>query len=117
MTRNGMTRKGPPVIRTALLMAGLLASLTLVVWRQSHALRMMRDMDTVRQERILEESRRAALAGRVEQLESRARVSSAARAQLGMRVPTGAELVILPLGGSPPATLASTVPGKLSGEG
>ncbi|HUE76539.1 MAG TPA: hypothetical protein VMM83_01230 [Longimicrobiales bacterium] len=102
-------RKGPPVIRTALLMVGLLASLTLVVWRQSRALEVLGAMDTVRQERVVEEARRSSLSRRVEQLESRARVSVAARDRLGMRVPTGSELVILPLAEpSTPTALAAT---------
>lgn len=100
-------RRGPPVIRTVLLLAGLLASLTLVVWRQSTALEMLRGLDAVRQERLVEEARRAALSRRVEELESRARVSVAARERLGMRVPTGAELVILPMAEPSVATFAA----------
>lgn len=109
MRKRTRVRKGPPVIRTALLMAGLLASLTLVVWRQSRALEVLRAMDAVRQERVVEEARRSSLSRRVEQLESRTRVSVAARDRLGMRVPTGSELVILPLMEPPmPTTLAAT---------
>ena len=114
-------RKGPPVIRMALLFALLLGSLTLVVWRQSHALAVLRELDAVRRERVVEEARRAALVRRVEQLESRARVSEAAGSRLGMRLPTGEEIVILPLGEPAPAALASvggSVPAKVrSGEG
>lgn len=108
-------RKGPPVIRLALLFALLLGSLTLVVWRQSQALAVLRELDGVRKERVLEEARRAALVRRVEQLESRARVSEAARARLGMRLPTGEEIVILPLGEPTPAALASAEPGRQRG--
>lgn len=114
-TRTG--RKGPPVIRAALLLAGLLGSLTLVVWRQSVALEMLRDLDAVRQERIVEEARRASLARRIEELESRGRVSAAARDRLGMRVPTGGELVILPLVEPSRATYAAAEPRPESGEG
>ena len=111
-------RRGPPVIRTVLLLTGLLASLTLVVWRQSRALEMLRGLDAVRQERIVEEARRASLSRRVEELESRARVSVAARERLGMRVPTGAELVILPLATPAAATFAAAPkPGPEGGEG
>lgn len=117
MKRNGRGRKGPPVIRAALLMAALLASLTLVVWRQSRALAVLREIDAVRQERVLEEARRASLARRVEELESRARVAAAARDRFGMRVPSGAELVILPLAGPTTATLASTPERGERGEG
>lgn len=90
-------RKGPPVIRMALLFVVLLASLTLVVWRQSRALEGLRRLEAVRAERVVEEARRAALVRRVEEMESRSRVSSAARQRLGMRLPTGEEIVILPL--------------------
>ena len=112
MSRRSTGRKGPPVIRAALLLAGLLASLTLVVWRQSHALSVLREMDAVHQQRIVEEARRASLARRVEELESRARVSVAARERLGMRVPTGGELVILPMTAPAPATYAAAADGS-----
>lgn len=98
-------RKGTPVIRTALLFAVLLASLTLVVWRQSRALEVLRQVEAVRQERVVEEARRSALLRRVEQLESRARVSEVVRDRFGMRVPEGDEIVILPLQ-TPPSGLA-----------
>ena len=117
MSRTRTVRKGPPVIRAALLVAGLLGSLTLVVWRQSTALEMLRGLDEVRQERIVEEARRSALTRRVEELESRARVASAARERLGMRVPTGGELVILPLAEPPVTTYAAAGPDLEAGEG
>jgi cell division protein FtsL len=93
----GIVRKKPPLIRMGLLFVLLLGSLTLVVWRQSRALEMQRALETVRRERAVEESRRTALLRRVEQLESRTRVSEAAGSRLGMRLPAGNELVILPL--------------------
>lgn len=90
-------KKGTPVIRTALLFALLLASLTLVVWRQSRALAVLRSVEETRRERVVEEARRSALRRRVEELESRARVSELARDRFGMRLPSGDEIVILPL--------------------
>lgn len=111
-------RKGTPVIRTALLFAVLLASLTLVVWRQSQALAVLRELEQARRERVVEEARRSALLRRVEQLESRARISEVAHDRFGMRLPEGNEIVILPL--REPATgLASrTGPtGSRPGEG
>ena len=98
-------KRGTPVIRTALLLATLLASLTLVVWRQSRALETLRQIDDARRERVVAEARRSALLRRVEQLESRARVSELARDRFGMRLPTGDEIVILPLH-EPPSGLA-----------
>ena len=118
MKKRPVTRKGPPVIRAALLVAGLLASLTLVVWRQSRALEMQRVLAAVRQERVVEEARRASLSRRVEELESRSRVSVAARQRLGMRVPTGAELVILPMIEAATATFVAAAPASAErGEG
>lgn len=87
----------PNVGRWALLLALLLGSLTLVVWRQSRALGVLRDLDEVKRERVLEEARRASLLRRIESLESRGRVTTEARDRLGMRLPIGNELVILPL--------------------
>ena len=108
-------RRGTPVIRTALLFAVLLASLTMVVWRQSRALEVLRQLDEVRRARVVEEARRSALLRRVEQLESRARVSEVAHERFGMRLPEGDEIVILPL--RPPTTgLAQrSAPGAGSG--
>jgi cell division protein FtsL len=105
-----------PVVRMALLLALLLGSLTMVVWRQSHALAVLRELEAVRRERVVEEARRSALSRRVEQLESRTRVSAAARARFGMRLPSGDELVILPL--APPLNgLAVSEPDVGGGEG
>lgn len=112
-------RKGTPVIRTALLFATLLASLTLVVWRQSRALEVLRRLDETRRERVVEEARRSALQRRVEHLESRARVSEVAWDRFGMRLPEGDEIVILPLR-EPTAGLAAgaaSEPREAEGEG
>jgi len=87
----GGMRKGTPVIRTALLFALLLASLTLVVWRQSRALEVLGALEDARGERVVEEARRSGLLRQVDQLESRARVSAVARDRLGMRLPEGDE--------------------------
>lgn len=96
----------------------LLGSLTMVVWRQSRALEMQRALESVRAERVLEESRRSSLMRRVEQLESRGRVSEAAVARLGMRLPTGEEIVILPLGAPIlPAVASGATAGSRAGEG
>jgi cell division protein FtsL len=83
--------------RWGLLLALLLGSLTLVVWRQSQALAVLRELDAVKRERVLEEARRASLVRRIESLESRSRITTEARDRFGMRLPTGDELVILPL--------------------
>ena len=109
-------RRGAHVGRWALLLALLLGSLTLVVWRQSHALVVLRQLDEVRQERVLEEARRASLMRRIESLESRGRVTVEARTRFGMRLPMGTEIVILPM--RPMATgLALTAGGADDGGG
>ena len=83
-------------IRVALAFAALLASLTLVVWRQGRAREALRKLDGMRSERALAESERAQLAGRIRVLESRAHVVSVASERLGMRIPVaGEEITIL----------------------
>lgn len=109
-------RKGTPVIRTAFLFAVLLASLTLVVWRQSRALEVLRSLEATRRERVVAEARRTALLRRIEQLESRSRVSEAAHDRFGMRLPEGDEIVILPLR-EPPSGLASGARGSSDPDG
>lgn len=106
--------KGIPVVRTAFLFAVLLASLTLVVWRQSRALEVLRVLDETRRERVVAEARRTALLRRIEQLESRSRVSEAAHDRLGMRLPDGDEIVILPL--REPASGLATGPARGSSD-
>ncbi len=94
----GRSRRGVPgALRLALLFATLLASLSLVVWRQSRALDVLRQLDGLRAQRAMAESEKAELQRRIQTLESRARVVSAARERLGMHVPGGSEIVILPL--------------------
>lgn len=104
------------VLRMTLLFALLLGSLTLVVWRQSHALVVLRELESVRRERVVEEARRAGLSRRVEELESRARISEVARDRFGMRLPSGDEIVILPLR-EPASALAARGPERGGGEG
>lgn len=86
------------VLRLAIAFAALLGSLSMVVWRQSRALELLREMDSTRAARAIGEAERSELARRVQYLESRARVVADAQARLGMRVPSAHEIVILPLG-------------------
>lgn len=86
-------------IRLALCFAALLAALTLVIWRQSLALETLGELDRLRDARALAEAERSDLIRRIEHLESRAVVVTAARERLGMRVPSAHEIVILPLHG------------------
>ena len=84
-------------IRLALCFAALLGALTLVIWRQSIALETLRALDKLRDDRALSEAERSDLLRKIEQLESRNYVVTAARARLGMHVPLADEIVILPL--------------------
>ena len=90
-------------IRLAICFAALLCALSAVIWRQSLALEMLRDLDRLRDGRALAEAERSDLIRKIEQLESRAAVVAAARDRLGMRVPVADEIVILPLNGQAPA--------------
>lgn len=82
-------------IRMALASAALLAALTSVVWRQSRALEVVRELDGVRQERALAEAERAELTHDAQRLASRRRIADAAARRLGLRVPAANEIVIL----------------------
>lgn len=112
------------VIRMALLFAAFLASLSLVVWRQSRALEVLRATDEVRRERAVVEARRTALVRELDELESRGRITRLAEQEFGMRVPRGDEIVLLPLDGPTPARptplpaptrVAGAKPGRASG--
>ncbi|MHB1168998.1 MAG: hypothetical protein ACYC28_06915 [Longimicrobiales bacterium] len=82
-------------IRTAVAFAALFAALTSVVWRQSRALEVMRELDGVRQERALAEAERSRLVHDAQRLESRPRVLAAAGRRLDLRVPAASEIVIV----------------------
>lgn len=84
----------------ALATAALLASLSLVAWRQARALDVFERLDGVRRELTLGESEKADLLSRVRVLESRGRVVPEAREELGMRMPDASEIVILAGGAS-----------------
>ncbi len=104
-----MRRRGPRgVIRMALLFAGFLASLSLVVWRQSRALDVLSELDELGRERAVLEARRAKLVRTLDVLESRSRIAELA-ARRGMRLPGGDEIVLLPLDGRGPAKGPSRV--------
>lgn len=92
-----MRPRGLGSLALALAFAGLLASLSLVVWRQSRVLETMRELEAVRSERALAEAERWELLRRIQHLESRGRVVPAATNRLGMRVPMGAEIVLMTL--------------------
>ena len=84
------------ILRLAFAFVGFLLSLTYVIWRQSRALDLMRELDRVHIERAAVEAQRAELVQKIDLLESRTRVVAVAGSQLGMRVPSAEQIVILP---------------------
>lgn len=82
--------------RVALAVAGLLASLSFVAWRQSRALEELEGLDTLTKEMSLARAERAELTRRIQYLQSYGRVVRDARARLGMRIPDASEQVLLP---------------------
>jgi cell division protein FtsL len=82
-------------LRIALAFAALLGSLSMVVWRQSRALSMLRELDALRSERAVMESDRSRLTERIQHLESRARIMEVAGERWGMRVPGAGEVWVL----------------------
>ena len=72
----------------------LLAALALVAWRQSRTRDLLAEVAQLRSERAQAETEMTEQSGRVQYLESRARVVPQARRRLGMRVPSSAEIVI-----------------------
>lgn len=92
-------RRSSGVLRLALALATLMAALSLVVWRQSRALEAVRALEKARDERAAAEAARTEVQDRIQRLESRGRVVADAEKRLGMHVPTGEEIVILPASG------------------
>lgn len=79
----------------ALAVAALLASLSLVTWRQSRALEALAELQDVRRDVILAQAEVAELGRRIQYLESRSHVEPAARDVLGMHMPRDGEIVLL----------------------
>lgn len=81
--------------RVALVVAVLLASLSLVAWRQSRALEALGGLDAARKEVSLALAERAELNRRIQYLQSYGRVVRDARTRLGMHRPDASEQVLL----------------------
>ncbi|MFO8175782.1 MAG: hypothetical protein ACQET1_00180 [Gemmatimonadota bacterium] len=79
----------------ALATAALLASLSLVAWRQARALETLEILDGLQRELALSQAEMADLGSRIRILESRGRIVPEARDELGMRIPEASEVVIL----------------------
>jgi hypothetical protein len=89
-----MMRLSAPSL-AALAVAGLLASLTLVAWRQARALESLGALEAVRSDVSLAQAESEELSRRIQRLESRAYVVEAAESRLEMRTPEAAEIVYL----------------------
>ena len=76
-------------------LGGLLASLSLVTWRQSRAFEALADLDEVRHDLSVAESEETELRRRIQGLEGRSRISRVARGLLGMHQPAASEMVLL----------------------
>lgn len=80
----------------ALAVAALLASLSLVAWRQVRALEALQSLETIRRDLTLTSAEQEDLEGRIRNLESRGRVVPEAESILGMHVAEDGEWVDLP---------------------
>lgn len=79
----------------ALATAALLASLSLVAWRQARALEALEVLDRYERELALGQAEESDLTSRIRILESRGRVVPEAREELGMKMPDASEIVYL----------------------
>ena len=84
--------------RAAFALAVLLGALAMVTWRQSRAFEALASLDDLRARASVASAEQVEVERMIQVLESRQRVVPAARERLGMHLPTGLELVILPGG-------------------
>ncbi len=99
--RSGHSRSGRAGSTLGLLalgFSGLLAALSLVTWRQSRAFEALAELDGLERSLSLAESERTELLRRIQQLDSRTRISSFAQEHLGMHRPDASEMVLLSRG-------------------
>lgn len=80
--------------RAALAMAALLASLSMVAWRQGRAFDVQQELEEVRSQVSMARSEQLQLNRDIRVLSSRERIVQVARARLGLRPPTGQVRVI-----------------------
>ena len=84
----------------------LLASLSLVTWRQTRGLTLEREVRRLETARAMKDAERVELTREIERLRSRSRIVQVARDRLGMHLPADHEIVILPVGTTAPADSA-----------
>ena len=83
-----------PGTRAALAMAALLASLSLVAWRQGRAYETRQALDQLRSELALGRSSQVELRGEIRFLTSRERVVEVAARRLGLRNPVDQVIIL-----------------------
>lgn len=88
---------GEGTLRVALAFAAFLGSLSLVIWRQSHALEVLRGLDGARVQRAAVESEKSRSIEEIQFLESRGRIANVAGSRWGMRVPSSDEEFVIML--------------------
>ena len=84
--------------RAALAMAALLASLSLVAWRQGRAYEAREALEELRTELALSRSSQLELKGEIRFLTSRERIRRVAEARLGLKAPSG-QVIVVPVEG------------------
>ncbi len=87
-------KNGKLLPKTILLLAVVLASLTMVAWRQSTARETMEELAAAERELAIAVEGREALARELAALETRPWIGAQAAKRLGMRAPTENEVVI-----------------------
>lgn len=92
----GAGRRGG-IVRVAALLVLLLASLAVVVGRQTRGVALQREIRALEGDRAVAETARLELETRIQALRSRARVVRVARDRLGMHLPADSEVVLIPL--------------------
>jgi hypothetical protein len=88
-------RGGEGTVRVALAFAAFLGSLSLVIWRQSRALEVLRELDGARVERASIESEKSRRMEAIQHLESRGRIADLTGHRWGMRVPSSEEEFVI----------------------
>ena len=88
-------RGGEGTVRVALAFAAFLGSLSLVIWRQSRALEVLRELDGARVERASIESGKSRQMEAIQHLESRGRIADLTGQRWGMRVPSSEEEFVI----------------------
>ena len=95
--RRGKGPRRPGRLRALGWLLLLLVSLLMVTWRQTRGLALEGGLRELESERAVTETERVELVRRIEELRSRARIVRVARDRLDMHLPSGDEIVYLPV--------------------